>query len=266
MGMNEHDTTRLELDSLREQLANLIELLNHLETVEGPNLRNAYMLAIGRLEFQAFELDMECRKWRRRLQLRQTALNRGERPDPAAIERLLDKEMAEYARRLEEWRHDCHAAYASTQMGYMPSAEMANLRGLYLDAVKRLHPDLNPDMPPQAADLWNRLQKAYKEGRVLDVKFLATLVDDVVGARKTFPCTAEGLAAMRTERERLRSQMRAVEQEIEKMKREKPLAYRLVLEDKKLVARRQDELKVQIEGLARQIKTFEAEWRAAHGK
>ena len=261
----EYDAARMELESLREQLANLIELLHHQETVVGPNLRNAYMLAIGRLEFQAYELDMELRKWRRRHELRQAAINQGDVPDPTAIEAQIDSEMEEYAKRLVEWRQNCRNALASTQMDYMSSAQMANLRGMYLDAVKRLHPDLNPNLPPQAADLWNRMQKAYKDGNMREVEFLTTLVEDIVGSHRDFPRTAEGLTAMRLEYDRLKRQMRAVESEMENRKREKPLSYKFILEDDELVAQRQQEQKMRIETLTWQIRECEKEWRNVNG-
>ena len=85
---------QLRYGALKERIANQIEMLHTLVSTTGPNIKARYMMFVGRLEYKVYELKVEFNSWKRRFALRQASLNRGETPDPAAIEATLKREFA----------------------------------------------------------------------------------------------------------------------------------------------------------------------------
>ena len=66
----EFEKLRLRHEALKEQVANQIEMYEHLVDTEGPNIEAQYMMLVGQLECQAMRLDMEVKRWKRRFTLR----------------------------------------------------------------------------------------------------------------------------------------------------------------------------------------------------
>ena len=92
---------RFRYNALKERVANAIETYSHLVDTQGPNIETQYMMLVGQFECQAKRRGLEVRRWKRRLALRQEYFNRGETPDPVAIEALLDKELAEWQDKID---------------------------------------------------------------------------------------------------------------------------------------------------------------------
>ena len=88
-------------NALKEQVANAIETYSHLVDTQGPNIETQYMMLVGQYEIHAMRLEIEVKRWKRRITLRQQYVNRGEKPDMVAIEAQLDEEFAEWQKKLE---------------------------------------------------------------------------------------------------------------------------------------------------------------------
>lgn len=250
----------LRHDMLREQVANQLEAYTHLVEVVGPNLKSSYMMLVGQLEHRVFELKTEINRWKRRFALRQQALNRGEKPDFMFIEAELDKEFAEY---LEEVRRhlaelkEAALHYHSEKMDEKASSE---IRYAYLNAVKKLHPDLNPDLPESAKDLWNQIQNAYGGQDWDQFRFLAGLVDNVVSGTVKFEASKDGLAALRESVDRMAERSREIAERTARLKLQVPFTYEVLLEDEDLVCERQSQLTTQIKALEGCIGEYEEMW------
>ena len=194
VGFNrEYSGLQLRYNALKEQVANQIEILNNQVNVVGPNIRSRYMMLVGQFEYRIYELDADIARWKRRFTLRQAALNMGEKPDYLAIERQLDEEFAEYLAKIEANVKEIKSAsllYHSRKMG---DSDYTDFRVLYLDAVKLLHPDLNPNLPQAAKDLWNEITKAYEARDWAQVKYLAGLAKEVAEGERAFDSSADGM-------------------------------------------------------------------------
>lgn len=265
VGYNQ-EFTRLELQygMLKEQVANQLEMYTHLVEVVGPNLKSNYMMLIGQLEHRVFELKTEINRWKRRFTLRQQALNRGEKPDYMAIEVELDREFAEYLKQIKEHLEELKKASLRYHAGRVSDEEAAEIRYAYLNAVKKLHPDINPNLPASALDLWNQIQKAYGDQDWDQVRFLAGLVDNVVTGVCKFEATKDGIAALEDSIEKLRRRSNEVAERTSKLKLTVPFTYEVLLEDEDLVRERQDQLKLQVKALEECVREYEEMWN--HGK
>ncbi len=145
-------------------------------------------------------------------------------------------------------------------MGNLSSEETNAIRCEYLKAVKKLHPDLNPDLPEAAVSLWNQIQQAYSEKDWRKLKFLVDLVDEVVAGLESFDATPEGLEKLLLACAKLEEKGREVSRQITELKAEKPFAYMVLLEDAELLKQRQDELNGKIAELEDVIKNYERMW------
>ena len=66
------------------------------------NIETAYMLALGSLEYKAFELNCNVLRIKRKIDLIQAKKNRQEKIALSAIDKLLDKEFAGFQCQLNE--------------------------------------------------------------------------------------------------------------------------------------------------------------------
>lgn len=249
---------------LKEQCASQLELYTHAVDVEGPNIKARYMMLVGQFEHQVFELKAEIARWKRRFTLRQTALNRGERPNLMAIEAELDREFAEYVEAVRRHIDEIREASLVYHSKHLTAEESTALRYAYLTAVKRLHPDLNPGLPQAAAELWNQIQEAYAQKDWAQVRFLSGLVDDAVGGTVSFASSADGFETLEKACETLQRRCAEIADRLAKAKATVPFTYEVLLEDEDLVRARRDQLDAQIGALKDCIREYEELWN--HGK
>lgn len=95
-------TLKAEVEKLRTEISMLLLERDELRLVICKNIETAYMLALGSLEYKAFELNCEVLCIKRKIDLIQAKKNRQEKIVLSAIEELLDEEFAEFQRQLDE--------------------------------------------------------------------------------------------------------------------------------------------------------------------
>ena len=247
---DEYKALKLRYAALRERVANQIEMFTHLVEVVGPNMKAQYMMLVGQYEIHAMRLEIEVKRWKRRITLRQQYVNRGEKPDMVAIEALLDEEFAEWRKKLEGAVEKIKDSKLLWDMEKLSDEDTSAIRCDYLKAVKKLHPDLNPDLSEAAVSLWNKVQDAYAKKDWRRLKFLVSLVDEVVAGQDTFDETPEGLEKLRAACARLEEKEHEVSRQIAELKAHEPFTYLVLLEDKELLKQKQDELKTKIADMA----------------
>jgi len=256
----EYTTLQLRYGALKERVANQIEMLHTLVSTTGPNIKARYMMFVGRLEYKVYELKVELRRWKRSLALRQAALNRGEIPDLAKIESTLNREFAEFREEIELRSEELKESAKLFSAKKLSDEEDAAVRVAYLNAVKKLHPDLNPDLPKAARDLWNEIQSAYAARDWEAVRLLASLADGVASGDENFASAADAVAALREACEKLEAKGRELVAEAKRIKDGVPFIYEKFLGDEEAVSERQNELKTDIAELKAKIAKYEEAW------
>ena len=256
----EFEVLRLRREYLRGKCAEEVEEYMHLTTCVGPNLKADYMLRVGQLEHRVFQLKTDVARWQRRFTLRQQALNRGEVPNLVGIEATLDAEFQDYLREIKEHQAALKAAAQHAAMDNLSEEETNVIRMNYLKAVKKLHPDLNPDLPSAANELWLKVQAAYKNGDWRDLEFLVGMVDDVIKGRKTVETGADALEELKESIVRLETRLHDQENRRAELAKKEPFCWQEFLENADEVAVRQATLQQQIEALEEVVGEYEMLW------
>lgn len=161
-------------DSKYEEYENLLLERDQLNKEAG-QIWTAYLRIFGKLISDNYEEKLECIKCKKIIAYYQNALNHGGVVDSVAMERYLEKEMAEYYANLNRMIKENEKA---NNAGISTPYEVQRAKILYRRLAKLIHPDLNPetDKSDILMELWQRIQIAYHHNDVKELSELEVLV------------------------------------------------------------------------------------------
>ncbi|MCQ2397656.1 MAG: J domain-containing protein, partial [Lentisphaeria bacterium] len=227
-----------EVEALQKRYENLsdqyVKLQQEYLDLTGPTrkaLETEYMMTIGRKEHALFSLQVESMQIRRELTLCQAAANQGRIITKAEVDEQLRQEFAEYKAQLDEQQKRVKEAEEHFHAEKLSTKEAQELSKRFHQIAKKLHPDIHPDLPPEAAELWNRILSAYHSGYWEAFLLFADMADELInkGACKLIlPSSRELLeqscAQLETKINGLKTEMQALE-------KKPPYCYRALLDD-----------------------------------
>jgi hypothetical protein len=217
---------RDENSLLREEFVHLLTEAHDLVHTIKPNLLALYQTKIGVWELKQFRLQCQAARLKRKVELIQACLNQGCWPDLVAIEAQLEEEFRAWENklRLEAER----IAAAEERLQHLLSTEDDHeLKKLYYRLVKKLHPDLNPELTEDQRRLWLRVQDAYESGDLDELRALVVLADRSAPSISS----ASSLERLTAEQCILEQQIQRMLKEIEAVESRPPLTMRSELVD-----------------------------------
>jgi hypothetical protein len=241
-----HAALAAEVAALREELAALLAEVDELVEFVRPNLLALYQVRLGPSELELLSAKYEVARVKRAIDLAQAALNAGKTPDPARIEATLEREAAEWTERLEAAAKKLKAA-AEHLKGLLSKEETDELRKLYLILVKKLHPDLHPDLTDDEKKLWHKVQEA---NRLNDLPGMRALV--VFAEGKIAPKETPAMDALEHEKKVLTKHVETQKKKIAAIRAEPPFTLERQLNDEAWVKARCETLSAETEGLRKQ--------------
>ena len=174
-------------DQLRHELSAVIEAIDEMQTRIAPMLTARYQVALGRLELQLLELQIEVRSARRRIEFLQSRINRGEPVTAACLSEINDRITTELA----EWRRQVTTqaqALAEAQdflarVTFADSNEVKRVKTAYRRLARYLHPDTSPENGDLFQRYWAVVQEAYQRIDAALIEALLHLVEHAVNER-----------------------------------------------------------------------------------
>lgn len=136
-----------------------------------PQLEALYATRIGRWQIERLQLQLRIKALKRKTEMVLSALNRNLPVDVNEIELQVAIELAaaeatimEQAAQLEQ---------AKDLLGNLDTPQRsAELRTLYRQMAKQLHPDVNPDLTEAQRQVWQLVKDAYASGDLDKLKAL----------------------------------------------------------------------------------------------
>jgi len=202
---------------------------------DGESYRLAYIREFGELINKVFEAEIECISLKKSISYCAQRINRGETPDKAKLKHFLDAYMDEYYVRLRDMTRELKRSQSGTVIS---PAELKEIREIYHEIAKNIHPDLTPITKeiPSLLDLFERATEAYRMNDLKllkEIKFLVDMaLDEVEAINMMIPDINDRISE--------------VEEECDRIEKEEPYTYGKLLEDFEAVEKKKEELKKQL--------------------
>lgn len=243
---------REEIARLRASLTALLLQKDDLLLIQCRRIEAAYLRRFGALELKVYESWCECLRAKRKAKLIRARQNRREAADLPQIEAELDGEMAEYREELESRFRRVEGVMEQHEGPGLSARGTKELKDLYRQAVKALHPDLHPGEEETQARTLNQAMRAYRAGDLGTLRAICETLEPMPEQETT------ELEALRAEARRLRAGIREFDRQLEAIKKEYPFSARVYLEDDEKGRARQAELSDQLRDLRERTARYES--------
>ena len=231
-------TLKQDLEKLRTEISMLLLERDELRLVICKNIETAYMLALGSSEYKAFELQCKVLRLRRKIDLIQAKKNRQEKIVLSAIEETLDEEFAEYQRQLDEQINKMNKALDHSKGTPLTEEETKEIKKIYRNIVKALHPDLHPEVTPAQVQLFQNAVEAYEHGDLNSLRIISTMVAEPLVVEPS----ESALTVLAKEKERLSKTLELIREQIAEIKSEFPYTMRELVESPEKIAEKKEEI------------------------
>ncbi len=241
-----------ELDLLKAEYANQWNNRQVLIEWGKPQLEALYYARIGELQIELLQLQAETYSAKRKLEMMQAAINRNEEINLPFIDLMVELEMQEQLKKIEE--EISKLGKAKHLLANLNSPKRsAELRKIFREMAKELHPDINPDLPDSAKNLWNAAMKAYDDGDLESLRALRLLVCDMKNKNEEF--TDENV--LLTQVNLLKEGINRLLEEIENIRGQFPFTFEKQINDDAWVNEQRTSLKKEIETATEQKQQYE---------
>ena len=248
------DNLKSEVEKLRTELSMLLLERDELQFVICKNIETAYMLSLGSIEYKAYEAQCAALRLKRKIELIQAKKNRQEKIIISAIEETLDNEFAEYQKQLDERIDQMNNALERSRSEILTDEENKELKKLYRQIVKSLHPDINPDVSSAQITLFENAVSAYKNGDLPTLRIIGSMVGgDSLPEQHT-----DAMAQLAEEKKRLQSAVESVRESIAKIKSEYPYTLKDIIDDEEKTEQKRLELEKVLEQYNELISVYNA--------
>ena len=236
-----------EFDRLQKEYADLVTQREELD-VEGPQIEALYMQTVGKLQYDLLMLQADMALLKKKRDMLQACINRGEKPDWVVIElelKVTFESMNEKLKREEEELNKAkeYIRQHMTEEEQRSDAEKVEIRTLYKRLVHRLHPDLHPDQTEWERNLFLKVQAAHM---AMELEKLRQYEAELETGMPSSSVDGNSIEEWEERVEKLKARIEALRLEIEQLESKFPFTYRQKVHDMEWVSAKQEELNVKI--------------------
>lgn len=158
--------------------------------------------------------------------------------DFSAIEETLDEEFAEYQRQLDEQINKMNKALDHSKGTPLTEEETKEIKKVYRNIVKALHPDLHPEVTPAQVQLFQNAVEAYEHGDLNSLRIISTMVAEPIVVEPS----ESALTVLAKEKERLLKTLELIREQIAEIKSEFPYTMKELVESPEKIAEKKAEI------------------------
>ncbi len=170
-------TVHPEVKKLKNKLSELIYEYDSLVNHKGPYLEHLYVSIFGFDEYMMYKLELKIKILKRKIQLIRIQINHEKDINPDEIENTLNREFDEYEKQIDAQLDDLNHIM-DKKFVKLPEKEVKEIKKVYRQLVKKLHPDLNPKQSAYEKNLFHQATMAFNTNDLGKLKSLNYLCGD----------------------------------------------------------------------------------------
>lgn len=242
-----------QFDILRTEYIKLINDKDVLLNWGKPQLEALYNTRIGIYQLQLLQLQLRVQSLKRKVELVRSAIARNVPIDVDAIELLVATELANAE--LQIMQQTLNIENSKTLLQHLESPNRsADLRRIFKQLAKQLHPDVNADLSMDQQQLWHIVKEAYENGDVEKLKAIQVAYEkELMQGEATLELLSEEAIALKNET--LKEGIKLLFAEIETIKNDFPFTIEQQIKDDYWVNEQVEIHTVQI----KELRTYEGE-------
>jgi hypothetical protein len=230
-----------EYDILKTEYIKLLNDKDILLQWAKPQLEALYNTRIGYLQLENLRTKLHIKALKRKLELAWSAINQDKSVNVAEIEIQVSSELAEAEFHI--MNEITKLENSKFLLSHLESPERsAELRNLYKQYAKQLHPDINDNLTEEQINLWHLVKDAYETGDLEKLKALRLVYEKALASRdsRIDEYTEEHLAL---KIKVLKEGIRVLNDQVIAIRSEFPFTIESQIKDDEWVEMRREELK-----------------------
>jgi hypothetical protein len=246
---------------LEEEIVSLYAERSELVYVECRHIESLYMIEVGGIEYKIYELRTRLRRLKRKTALVQKELNFGRKPNLDGIEEQLDTEMRDYVLQEAVYLAKIQNAVQWQKSDKLSIDEAAEVKKIYRQIIKKLHPDIHPNAGKTEAKLFHQAVSAYENGNLGSLKAILVQTQINIPDEEEWETLPKLTKLIETHKETIKM----IRDNISKIKSEFPYTMRALLNDKDMMQARKDALYQEVNKLMEAVRISEAKLQGLAG-
>ncbi|MBS1735348.1 MAG: hypothetical protein JSS98_01935 [Bacteroidetes bacterium] len=213
-----------------------------------PQLEALYNTRIGYLQIERLQLQLRIRALKRKIELVRAAINQNKKVDITEIELQVASELAEAESRI--MNEVAKLENSKNLLSHLESPQRsAELRNLYKQFAKQLHPDVNENLTDEQINLWYLVKEAYENGDLEKLKAMQVVYEKELmdAGNKVAELTEEEITLRM---EVLKEGIKILNEQIVQIRSEFPFTMEQQIKDEDWVNEQSEELKKELNKLA----------------
>lgn len=168
----------------KEEMINIIEDKECLLKHRFFDLKTDYIMKIGYLEHELFDLDIKLAVAKRKIELAQEALSQDASINLSMIESQIKMEFSDFLDVLGSKDNEIVIANYFDNMARLSDEELKELKKYYVAIARLILPDINPGLNDIQKTLWDKALLAYENGEIQFLIVIYKLAQDEAKATK----------------------------------------------------------------------------------
>ncbi len=174
----EYDETLKRYQRTKEKMICVIEEKECLIKHKFFDLKTDYIMKIGYLEHELYDLDIKLAAAKRKIELAQEAISQNVPINLSMIELEIKNEFRDFLDILDSNGSEIEIAGYLDNLTRLSDEEFAELKRYYVNIAKLILPDINPGLNEIQKTLWEKAQLAYENAEFQFLRILFKLAQD----------------------------------------------------------------------------------------
>lgn len=209
----------------KEAMLKIIES-DELLYIACPNVEMDYMMTLGHLDIQAFELQLEYMTLQRKLRLIQETEEQKQKPDLKKIAQSVYHEFKDYYDQLDHLYLQKHKADARKKAETLSKEDTRRVKKLYAGILKRVHPAFRVCDDKDGNILYEKAVEAFRFGNLNRLEYLYQLAEEIC----PYPNLDDfSITQLKSREEKLIASLVKTEKQTAMLRSNPPLAYQSLL-------------------------------------